>query len=206
MNIHTHFYNKEEEKHITNGDVPHWSQRQKLYAVTFRLKDSLPQHVVQAYLEECKMIIKNDSPDTLQKREIMLHKKMMEYMDAGYGECILKNKEIREIREIIEKEFEYISHNMALVHAYVIMPNHVHAIIETLNDITIQKVMYAIKRNTAININKATGHSGTSVWQREYFDRLIRSYAHYEHAMNYILNNPRHCRQGEYTLWQKQEY
>ena len=200
MSIHPHFYNKDEETHITTGDVPHWSQRQKIYAVTFRLKDALPQHVVQAYLKECETTIKSDSTDALQKRKIMLHKKMLEYMDAGHGECILKK---RETREIIEKEFEYISHDMALVHAYVIMPNHVHAIIETLNDTTIQNVMYAIKRNTAININKATGRSGISVWQREYFDRLIRSYAHYEHAMNYITANPLHCQEGEFTLWKR---
>jgi putative transposase len=38
-------------------------------------------------------------------------------------------------------------------------------------------------------INRARGAEG-AVWRREYFDRSIRDEAHFQHALEYIENNP----------------
>ena len=192
------FFNKLEDKYVTTGHMPHWSQRQKLYAVTFRLKDSLPKSVVEEYLKECEEDMGNDTHKSTSRYDIMMHKKMMEYLDASHGECLLKNKDIR---DIVKMELQHIDEHMAQVYAYVIMPNHVHTLIEAKGDYTIQDIMHSIKRHTAIRINKILGRQGVSLWQREYFDRIIRSYDHFHHAIEYIINNPRHCKDNEYSLW-----
>lgn len=190
------YYNKDEAKFITISHLPHISEYQKLYAVTFRLHDSLPHHVVMSYMQECEKIFGEDSPSFKTKRDAMLHKKMMELMDAGYGECILKEKSVR---RIVEEGFEYIDNNMVSVHAYVIMPNHVHAVLETLGETNIQQVIHTLKSYSALRINKCMHRDGC-VWQREYYDRIIRNDTHYVNAINYINNNPRYCLPGEYTL------
>ena len=193
---HNPFYNKDEAKIVTTGHLPHVSECQKLYAITFRLHDSLPHEVVMAYTEDSKRTFGDNVPSFKTKREAFLHKKMMAAIDAGYGECLLKDKTAR---SIVEEAFEYIDNNMARVHAYVIMPNHVHAVLETLGETSIQQVMHSLKSYTALRINTCLHRKG-SVWQREYYDRIIRNEAHYTNAINYIHDNPRHCKDGEYTL------
>lgn len=190
------FYNKHEVMTVTMGHLPHVSQRQKLYAVTFRLHDSLPKNVIQSYINECVARYGENEPDFKSKREMLLHKKMMEYMDMGYGECQLKNPDVR---KIIEEAFRSIHDKMALVHAYVIMPNHIHVVLETKEELKIQEVMHILKGNTALKINRLLQREGY-VWQREYYDRIIRNQTHYENAIRYIINNPHHCRYNEYSL------
>lgn len=196
MNTENPFYNKDEAMTMTMGHLPHISQNQKLYAVTFRLHDSLPQSVIQAYMNDSMAHYAENESDSKSKREIYLHKKMMEYMDMGYGECLLRNPDVR---EIVEEAFRYVHANMALVHAYVIMPNHVHVILETKENVKIQDVMHRLKHYTSVKINSFLQHEG-SVWQREYYDRMIRNQSHYENAIRYITNNPRHCQAGEFSL------
>ena len=38
--------------------LPHWTRERAWYAVTFRLWDSLPKHVIESWLFECKNIVK----------------------------------------------------------------------------------------------------------------------------------------------------
>ena len=191
------YYDKDEAMMVSVGHLPHVSERQKLYVVTFRLHDSLPREVVKGYLEECKRMFGGDMPAFKTKRESLLYQKMMEAMDAGYGECLLKDKAIR---RIVEDAFDFVDDNMAGVDAYVIMPNHVHVVLRTYEGITIQQVIHSVKSYTAVEINRQLHRSG-GVWQREYYDRIIRNEAHYANAINYIRSNPRHCKSGEYTLW-----
>lgn len=196
MNSDNPFFDQHEMPTITVGNLPHINQWQKLYAVTFRLNDSLPKVVVQAYIDECRNEYGDNIPDFKHKREEMLHKKMMECLDAGYGECLLRNAKVR---KVMDDAFHYIHDNMAKVHAYVVMPNHVHAVIETKECVNIQAVMHNLKGYTASKINKLLMREG-GVWQRDYYDRLIRNEEHYENAINYILHNPRNCKNGEYSL------
>lgn len=148
-------------------------------------------------MQECEAAYGECTPDFKTKRELMLHQKMMEYLDAGYGQCLLRDPDVR---FILERAFEHMNHTTVLVHAYVIMPNHVHAILETLGDgIGIQQVMHSLKGFIASSINKHLLRQG-SVWQREYYDRIIRNRRHYVSAVHYILRNPRFCHDGEYSL------
>lgn len=193
--MHDSFYNKNEGNYFTIGHLPHLSQQQKLYAVTFRLCDSLPKHVIEAYQEECASLY-GEGTDLQGQRERFMYAKMMAYMDQGHGACWLRNPAVR---EVLEKSLEFVSDKLALVHAYVIMPNHVHVVLETHEGIEIQRVMHSLKSYTALRINRLLHREG-GLWQREYHDRIIRNMGHYENAINYIVENPRYCKEGEYSL------
>ena len=197
MKQYSPFYDSEEDLLCTHGNLPHWNQQQKLYAVTFRLYDALPLHVVKSYQEQWEKEHGKPTTTTSSAHEAWMRKRMMEYMDAGHGACWLRQEAIR---HIVASAFCHTNTHLARIYAYVIMPNHVHAVVETRPGVTIQYMMHSLKGFTACKINQYLGRNG-KVWQREYFDRIVRSNAHYERAIQYIISNPLHCKRGEFTLW-----
>jgi len=78
---------------------------------------------------------------------------------------------------------------------YVIMPNHVHLIVQIdvscdgasgmprPTDAVIPKLVSSIKRYT----NK---QAGINLWQQSYHDRIIRDESEYQRIWQYIENNP----------------
>jgi non-canonical purine NTP pyrophosphatase (RdgB/HAM1 family) len=80
------------------------------------------------------------------------------------------------------------------LHTACVMPDHVHLLLRTIQRRdgswpTGAEVVHSIKSFTATQINRGRGRIG-SVWQREYFDRLVRSAAEMEEANRYIQQNP----------------
>jgi REP element-mobilizing transposase RayT len=49
--------------------------------------------------------------------------------------------------------------------------------------------MQSFKSFTALEANRALNRTG-KFWMREYFDRYIRDYNHFEKAFRYVENNP----------------
>jgi REP element-mobilizing transposase RayT len=75
------------------------------------------------------------------------------------------------------------------LHAYVVMNDHVHVLVEPLNDWSLQKIMHSWKSFTANRFQRLYGRPG-AVWQHESFDRVIRDDAEYDQKRDYILANP----------------
>jgi REP element-mobilizing transposase RayT len=74
------------------------------------------------------------------------------------------------------------------LHAYVVMPNHVHLLITPATEVC--KVMQSLKRFTAREGNKILGLTGKPFWQDESFDRLVRNNKELESITDYIEMNP----------------
>lgn len=78
---------------------------------------------------------------------------------------------------------------------FCIMPNHVHAII-MLNDNPavkrhpLSEVVRAFKSFSARRINSLRNTQGIPVWQRNYYEHIIRNHEDYLSKSNYILDNP----------------
>jgi REP element-mobilizing transposase RayT len=84
---------------------------------------------------------------------------------------------------------------------FVVMPNHVHGIIwlteiSALHDQgaassapTLGRVMRAFKSMSAIEVNRLMGRRGR-LWQRGYYERVVRSDGELRDVRNYILQNP----------------
>ncbi|MFQ5425252.1 MAG: class I tRNA ligase family protein, partial [Phycisphaerae bacterium] len=81
------------------------------------------------------------------------------------------------------------------LHAAVVMPDHVHLLCTPLARLSgewwsVADLMHSIKGYTAKEINARRGSAG-AVWQREYFDRIIRSKSDFEEKWEYVVSNPR---------------
>ncbi len=74
------------------------------------------------------------------------------------------------------------------LHAWVIMPNHVHAIIRPYK--TMARIMQWLKGRTARKANRILGRTLESFWQAESFDHWIRSTLEFDSLVDYVENNP----------------
>lgn len=80
--------------------------------------------------------------------------------------------------------------------AFVVMPNRVHGILilEALNPLPrrhgLSEILRAFKTYSARRINSRSGTSGLPVWQRNYYDRVLRDEGELTRARKYIAENP----------------
>ena len=95
---------------------------------------------------------------------------------------------IPEIARMVTDAIYHRDQRSYQLHAFVVMPNHVHLLISPLE--TVSKVMQSLKRFTAREGNRIVGLTGQPFWQDESYDRLVRNEREFERAVHYIENNP----------------
>ena len=88
----------------------------------------------------------------------------------------------------------------AAVDEFVVMPNHVHGILilgelasgssETPRRHGLSEIVRAFKSFSARRINKGRGTPGYPVWQRSYYERVIRNDEEMREIRRYIRENP----------------
>ncbi len=183
------YFNQYANIEQTHGDLPHWHQETKIQFVTFRLADSIPHDKYQMIIEEKeRYLAKFTEPLTTEQEDEVFNLfdiRLEKYLNDGYGECVFKDEKIR---KILEDALNYFNGTRYLLHAFVIMPNHVHLLIEPLADNKLIDILHSIKSFSANQINKALNRNGT-LWQKESFDRIIRNETHYHNTVKYIQGN-----------------
>ncbi len=184
------FYEPREE--ITKregGDLPHWQQHGKMIFVTWRLVDALPAAVVEKWRAEAvEWERMNPQPwSDQQKREYaeLTDDRRERWLDAGHGECWLKSPEIG---GIVAEALRHFDGDRYDLHAFVVMPNHVHVVFTLGDEVDLSATMQGWKSFTAKAIGRALGREGT-IWQREYFDRIVRNERHAWRVCEYVRKN-----------------
>jgi putative transposase len=86
-------------------------------------------------------------------------------------------------------------HTNLIMDESIVMPNHLHGIIildsSLENTKSISEIIRGFKTFSAKGINKKRGLRGVPVWQRNYYDRIIRNELELDRVRQYIINNPR---------------
>ncbi|MEQ1755479.1 MAG: transposase [Micropepsaceae bacterium] len=75
------------------------------------------------------------------------------------------------------------------LHAWCVMPNHIHVLVTPQGTNTLSKILQSWKSFTGNRANEILGRKGT-FWAPDYHDRFIRDEAHFGTAVNYIALNP----------------
>ena len=173
----------------TSRNLPHWHQDGKLQFVTFHLADSLPQSILTELQQEKGLWLKTHPTPWTEEETKEYHYRYSRFvdrwLDAAHGSCILSQPGIADIVEDTLNHFNGVRY---LLHAYVVMPNHVHVLVETEESERLTAILHSWKSFTAHAINKLSGTAG-GVWTRESFDRILRDEAHYRNAREYIVRN-----------------
>ncbi len=85
--------------------------------------------------------------------------------------------------------FDFRTELKYAIYAWVVMPDHLHAIIGLKGDKTISRVMNRIKGVASRKINLLR-HKEGSLWQEGYHDEIIRNERQMNATINYIHDNP----------------
>ncbi|MGN6186194.1 MAG: transposase [Thermoanaerobaculia bacterium] len=164
----------------SRGRLPHWFVDHATYFVTFRLRDSLPQHVVRSLIEDRERINKTARNSTERAAlERAFARNFDGYLDQGYGACVL-----REYGQIVADVLTHFDGQRFTLHAWCVMPNHVHVMFHVACGRDVPKIVQGWKSVSAHYIDKG------AIWQREYFDRIVRSEREFEETREYIHANP----------------
>lgn len=185
---------------IRYNKLPHWFQEGKTQFVTFRLADSLPQ-TKQAELAAFKTEWLKEHPQPWNEKvkseyNYLIGERIDGWLDAGYGSCALKDPEVR---RIVTDAFLFFNEKRYILHALVVMPNHVHVLLTPAEGYDVITTIGNIKSFTATKINKLLGRSG-DFWQRNSFDRMLRCADDFQAKMDYIIHNPDALSHDTYTL------
>jgi REP element-mobilizing transposase RayT len=176
------------------GKLPHLKRDGAIYFVTFRLNDSLPgSEIVRLKLERAAMLEQARAakrPLTWHEEEQLLAwycEKVELLLDAGRGACWLHKPEIA---ELVGNAINFFDGKRYDLRAWVIMPNHVHAIVWPYPGRTLSEILHSWKSYTSKEANKLLGRTGQTFWQAESFDHVIRNEEERVRLVNYVENNP----------------
>ena len=77
---------------------------------------------------------------------------------------------------------------------FIIMPDHLHGIIviseQPEQAISLTTIIQNFKSISTRKINKINQNSSVSIWQRNYYERIVRSYQELHRLREYISTNP----------------
>ncbi len=111
--------------------------------------------------------------------------KLEDYLDRGLGECYLRDPRIATLMGTTLRHHHGTRFELL---AWVVMPNHVHALIE-VGQTPLSKIIQNWKSISAVAANKLLGRSG-DFWQLDYWDTFMREAEQTRKAIRYIENNP----------------
>ena len=69
------------------------------------------------------------------------------------------------------------------------MPDHVHVLVRPFENFSLQQIVHTWKSYSANRLQWRSFRIN-SVWQDEYFDRIVRDHEEFVEKAQYILNNP----------------
>lgn len=190
LNDPLHYFDARAETAKQHHVLPHWQQEGVTYFVTFRLADALPEERLQRWRLEraawCALHPKPWDAQTERSYHERFSSKVERWLDQNHGSCLLRQPEWGQLVQGALKHFEG---QRSRLHASVVMPNHVHALVTLLPDQSLPEILHSWKSYTAHALRQSLGGDG-ELWQRSYFDRIIRDERHFRNCVRYIRRNP----------------
>ncbi len=172
------------------GNLPHWRQQSVIYFATFRCADSMPRaKLARWHAEHCDWLKSHPEPHTPEDKAEYWErfpKRFHEWLDAGHGECLLARPDVG---RLVESAMLHFAGERYTLDEFVVMPNHVHALVAPLKGHSLSEILHSWKSFTANEINRKLGRRG-SFWQKESFDHIVRTLAQLEWIRWYIQGNP----------------
>lgn len=152
------------------------------------MADSLPKERLLAWKQELSRY-----PEAKAKAEE--RRRIENWLDKGFGAAHLKDPRIA---ALVESAMIHFDSERYRLHAWVVMPNHVHALLTPSEGHALGQILHSWKSYTAHEALKIlrsarvadAGGCAQSFWQTESFDRYIRNDRHFQACVDYIHMNP----------------
>jgi putative transposase len=85
--------------------------------------------------------------------------------------------------------FQYRDEGKLKVHAFVVMPNHIHLLITVPEGMTLERVLQLVKGGFSYQAGKQFGIRA-AIWQKSFVDRRVRDASECMNFKHYIHQNP----------------
>jgi REP element-mobilizing transposase RayT len=192
----------------SRGVLPHLKREGASYFVTFRLAGTLPKDVLLRFKADREAIVSQahaaKRPLTWQEQEELFRwysSRVDKYLDAGHGDCWLAKPNVA---DFVANAIQFHAGQRFDLHAWAVMPNHVHAVLRPRAEWTLSKILKGWKGFTAREVNKLLKRTGIPLWQVESYDHLIRDDEDLYRCCRYTSMNPANahlCKQPEDWKW-----
>src|SRR2546423_3841456 len=183
-------FDQHAELQRSRRNLPHWEQEGATYFVTFRLADAVPAELAAQWREELETWKKFHplpwDPRTAYEYQERFLEGREEWLDQGHGSCVLRDSNTAAFVEDALKHFDGERYHLD---SFVVMPNHVHLLVQPLSENSLGDILKSWKRYTARAINQVLGRTGT-LWMEESFDRIVRDWDALVRYRDYIASNP----------------
>ena len=117
--------------------------------------------------------------------------------ESMFGEIVDGEMFLSELGHIARSYWYHLEnqHPNLEIDESIVMPNHLHGIIVLLESTSKQQkplseIIRGFKTFSARQINRARKQQGISVWQRDYYEHIIRDEIELDRTRVYIINNP----------------
>ena len=127
-----------------------------------------------------------------------------------FGEIVNGKMQLNQYGEIVKEEWlrSSIIRQEIELDWYIVMPNHFHGIViinsvgakgfspsisrskQSMKSKSLSSLITGFKSSVTKNINRIRHAPGTPVWQRNYYEHIIRTEASLDRIRTYIDNNP----------------
>jgi len=194
-------------------NLPHWRQQGATYFLTIHTRDSLPETALKS-LEETRKnwLIRNPPPHDggrLQALGRLIAQRTEDWLHRSEGSCPFGYFEHRDrlhqallhFHGTVEDEQE--PEKRVELGAFVIMPNHAHAVVRPHAKFNLENWAGSVKQFVGKRTPASFKLDGR-LWPKESHDRIIRDLPHLNNCLRYIGRNPRMSgisAEASQTLW-----
>jgi len=191
--------------------LPHLQPPGSTLFITFRLVGSLPRVVIEELMAERQRVeqkLKQIADPAEQMQQAYLEGRRL----FGRWDTALDTSEggprwlaDSRIAGLVAESLHYRHGWVYELHAFCIMPNHVHLVCTPLEKQegeyhSLTAILHSLKRYTAREANKILGRQG-EFWQAESYDHVVRDESEFQRIITYVLNNP--VKAGLVSVWEE---
>ena len=185
----------------TSTYLPHWRIPGATYAVTFRIKDSLPASVLKEYEREKSILLEQHRHGETTRRFPRRHRLASEIAcgDPRAHRDRHRTRSARRGRASTAGGSRDRRHGGAgaeTLRRRTLRPARLvgdaqpcACAAHSAEGHELEKILQSWKSHTAKEANRMLGKSGT-FWQEEYYDHIVRDGEDLKHQVRYILRNP----------------
>lgn len=210
-------------------NLPHLRIEGAIYFVTFRLADSIPKAIMEQWQEDRQHWFRMhglahihplEDPILWEETyfniphvhrhefELLQRRRFYAELNQCHGSCVLAQS-----HDIVSAALEFFHGKRIWTGDYVVMPNHVHILVQMFPGVKLEEWLYSIKRFTAYNIGKRNPSSRSinpdsrnrqHFWREESHDRIARNALELARMRRYIAKNPTKLSPGTFSMKQMQ--
>lgn len=188
--------------------LPHYQPPGATLFITFRLAGSLPKAVLEELAAEAQRQERRLEAIADEKERAAQAERLARHLFGRWDEALHRRSngpyDLQEpqVAALVAESLRYRDGRVYTLHAFCIMPNHVHLVCTPLPVVVEQvgrfgkspyyplaQILHSLKRYTAREANRLLGRTGP-FWQHESYDHAVRDAAELERIIRYVVNNP----------------